>query len=473
MRRSFRVMSLLLGVGLLAALVGAPSPSNAAPARDDANTLTIWDNSALWQGFTPASLTSTSSIAAYYRYYGALWKKRFPNLVIHEVVTKDMADLTAKLLLAVNAGNPPDLIGTTPDLGTLVARRAVQNLDGYYKRDNITASTFLPSMANFTRVNGHWYGMPAASNPSNGDILYIPAIVKAAGWDPNNIPNTWAGLWAATQKVTQFDAQHNLVRVGFPVLGSSVDAINEYCGDFVTFDSKTGKFHATLPCIKDYFRYEQRLLTYYGGIDKWTKFISGDTQVWSCSAKAYIPSGKIVFAFDAYWSGGQMDTCYPAEWKLAPAPTQHGTMAERKGVRTTAWMVNIPTGAKHALLAFEFAKFTLWDNGYIAGPTTNGYVVAKQADLWSRTLAKVEGQIRQGHHYRGNPMADAVKVVAAEAQVGQAATPNDVANTYFNQQLSRAWSQIAYGRATIDQALDQAQRLVDSKQQVLHAQAGM
>lgn len=473
MRRSLRVMSLLLGVSLLAALVGAPSPSNAAPARDDANTLTIWDNAAMWQGFTAASLHNTSSIAAYYRYYGTLWKKRFPNLVIHEVVTKDMADLTAKLLLAVNAGNPPDLVGTDAYLGTLVTRKAVQNLDSYYKRDNISASIFLPAMADFTRVNGHWYGIPAASDPTQGDLLYIPAYVKAAGLDPNNIPQTWDGLWQATQKVTQFDAHHKLTRIGLPVTGTDSSAINQFCGAFVTYEPKTAKFHANLPCEKAYFTFEKRLTDFYGGTAKYTAFSGADPQVWSCSSKAYLPAGKELFHFEAYWIGTQMDTCYPQEWAMSWAPTPHGTMAERKSVKVTAWQVNIPTGAKHALLAFEFAKYTLWDNGYVAGPTTNGFVLANQSDLWATNLIKVEGQIRQSHHYKGNPIIAASAIVAKESKIGQVSTPTDVANAYFGQQMTLAWDQIRFGRQSVDQALDQVQRLVDSKQKALHAQAGM
>jgi hypothetical protein len=40
---------------------------------------------------------------------------------------------------------------------------------------------------------------------------------------------------------------------------------------------------------------------FYGGVAAYTKFISGDLSPWSCSAKAYIPTGKILFAIDAYW----------------------------------------------------------------------------------------------------------------------------------------------------------------------------
>ena len=60
-----------------------------------------------------------------------------------------------------------------------------------------------------------------------------------------------------------------------------------------------------------------------------------------------------------------------------------------------------------------------------------------------------------------------------DAQLGQAYLPTDVAAPYYDQQLTRAWQQIEYGRASVDQALDQMQKLVDNQQRILHAQYGM
>jgi ABC-type glycerol-3-phosphate transport system substrate-binding protein len=351
----------------------------------------------------------------------------------------------------------------------------VQNLDAYFKLDNLSASKFLPAMAAWARIQGHWYAIPATSNPSYGEILYVPAFVKAAGWDPNKIPTTWDQLWTATQKVTKWDSQGNLVRIGMRVNGDADDAINLYCGYMAIYDAKTGKFSANSPCIKNYFRYELKLLNFYGGVAKYTKFISGDADIWGgYTTKAYFPTGRIVFSFpDAYWSGQQIDNYWNLNWRLAPPATPHGLLSERKAIRTTAWQVEIPTGAKHSKLAFDFAKFTFIDYGYVQGPTTNGYTVISEADKWAQVVINTAGQIRASHHYPGNPMAAAAKLTMVDSEIGQAYLPTDVAAPYYEQQMSRAWQQIEYGRASVDQALDQAQQLVDHQQKVLHAQYGM
>ena len=466
---------------MLATLMALPGHSAAARPHAATTTLTVMTNANMMAGLTPQTMTSNSlgTIASWYHYYGAMWKQKFPNVTIHETYVpgangSSVMQLEAtKTILAVNAGDPPDLVGTDNYLGLLVARHAVMNLDSFYKKAGITPSYFLPAMANFARINGHWYGMPGASGPSQGDLLYVPALVKAAGWDPNNMPRTWDQLWQATQKVTKWDSKGNLVRIGLPVGGKNDDQTNLFCGSFATFDRATARFHANAPCIKSYYRYEQRLLKFYGGIDKYSKFISGDTTVWSCSKKAYIPTGKILFAIDAYWSGGQMDTCYNVKWALAPAPTPHGTAAERAAVRTANWLMLIPRGAKHAQLAFDFIKYTIWEHGDLLGPTTNGYVRAGQGEAWASNFAKVEGQLRAKNGYAGNPMADALsKVVIPESKVGQVSVPTDVAYSYYGDQMTRAWQQIAYGRASVDQALDQVQQLVDNQQKILHAQSG-
>src|SRR5262249_23753515 len=137
-----------------------------------------------------------------------------------------------KTILAVNSGNPPDLVGTDSYLGLLVARHALMNLDAFYKRAHITASYLLPGVAAAPQVNGHWYGMRGASGPSRGDLLYIPKFVTAAGWDLNKIPTTWDQLWTATQKVTTWDSKGNLVRIGLPVDAPSSDEANLFCGYF-------------------------------------------------------------------------------------------------------------------------------------------------------------------------------------------------------------------------------------------------
>src|SRR5437667_12289861 len=120
MRRSILCLSALLSLGVLGSLAVPHERTAAAPVRQADNTLTIWTCCGMWAGFQKSAIAGSG--IAYVGYYKDLWKKRFPGLKIHEVDLQSYSDMVAKTILAVNAGNPPDLIGTQGELGLLVAR---------------------------------------------------------------------------------------------------------------------------------------------------------------------------------------------------------------------------------------------------------------------------------------------------------------------------------------------------------------
>jgi ABC-type glycerol-3-phosphate transport system substrate-binding protein len=480
MKRSVRrlafALSLLVSVVVLPGhtLASASHHRTVAAAGDDANTLTIMTCCGMWGGFNNPNYKA-GGVIPFYNFYHTLWKKRFPHLKIKEIDVPSYADLISKTILSVNAGDPPDLIGTQGQLGLLVARHAVENLDSFYARDHITPSYFLPALADWARLNGHWYAMPAGSSPSVGEMLYIPKFVKAAGWDPNKIPVTWDGLWAFTQKVTKWDSKGNLVRIGFPLqVPWMTDAINLFCGYFADYDTATHRFHANSPCIKNYFRYELRLLKFYGGVAKYTRFISGDPDIWGgYTPKAYFPSGKTLLNISGYWTGQQLDLYFNVSWRMAQAPTPHGTPAELRACDVGAQQIEIPTGAKHAQLAWDFTRFTLWDYGYVQGAAGDGYTVPAQAEKWAQVVVNSDARSRARNHFPGNPMAEAIKVAIRDGQLGRTYDPTDPATPYYVDIMNRAWQQMEYGRASVDQALDEAQRLIDARQRALFAQFGM
>jgi maltose-binding protein MalE len=454
---------ILFAAGASASSAHVGAASGVSASKDD-NTLTVWAATGTFTGLTKAALNSKSTAYSWYQYYHDVWDKKFPNLKINEVLIK-REEQTTKVLLAVNAGNPPDLTISDTDLGLYVKRHAVENLDKYYAAAHITPDMFLPGELPQVRAEGHWYAIPASSNPMKDNILYIPKVVKAAGWDPNNVPKTWAGLWQATRKVTQWK-NGKLVRIGEPVLGFGTQGaeLNLFCGRWAFYDTKTKKLIADSPCARAYFTYQKRLIDFYGGPTKYAAFSGADPSIWDCSPKAYIPTGKIVFPIDAWWSGTQMDNCYNVDWRLGAPPTPHGTLAEWRALSTPAWTMIIPRGAKNPQLAFDFAKTTFFDYGDRLGATTNGFVMKKQAKKWAAYVVKTQARLRMKNRYPGNPMAKAAPVVLQGARLGQASIPPHPFMRNFEDVMARAWDDIAYGKKSVADALQAAQKEVDQNQ---------
>ncbi|MGV3490010.1 MAG: extracellular solute-binding protein [Devosia sp.] len=459
--------SILLGAAAMA--LGGTLLALPAISQDGSNKLTIMTNSGSWLGLTEDSLNSTSSVSSFYRYFGDLWAEKFPGLEVEEIQVKDMSEATSKTLLAVQSRNPVDIIPVGGDLGALVERGALENLDDLYAAAGITEADFLPGVAESARYNGHWYGIPGASDPSVGDLFYIAETLVELGLDPDNPPTTWDELYALIEQTTEFDANGKIVRAGFMLdyrPQQLSDVINVYCGRWETYDPATAQFRADSPCIQGYFNFQKKVLEFYGGIENWKEFALGDPYVWDCADNEYAQSGKTVFAIDAWWVGNQMDMCpnYLKEWRLAPAPVApSGNEYGVNAVRTQAWMVAIPKGAKNKQLAFDFARFTLWDNGGLLGPTTNGAVLKNQLAPWAATLIATSDAAREAKGAAGKPMAGALEVVLAEAEGSLVGTPSSPHTTYYNTLMDQAWQDIQYGNATVEEALANAQQLIDKR----------
>jgi ABC-type glycerol-3-phosphate transport system substrate-binding protein len=450
---------------------GSGIPSSAPAPAYESNELRIQTSGAGWLGFTSEDATATASNALFYYYWHDIWDAKFPGLTITEDRVKGTNEGTAKTLLEIQSGNPADLIIVNNHLGQLVERGALTNLDAYFAEAGVTDADFLPAMADWAKVDGHWYALPAASYPAEYGLLFLPQTIEAAGLDPANPPKTFAELWDMTQKVTQFNANGDLERIGYDLAdywsyGKFDVPMNMYCGSWTTYDPSTQRLTANAPCHKEFFAFEKKVLDFYGGMDRYKVFRSASGSPWDCADNWYLHTGKILYMVEAWWIGQQMDACdnMPEEWRLAAAPAGDGTEGAWGSTTTTAWLIGIPTGAKSPRLAFDFAKTILWDNGATLGLTGNGATTLDQQQPWAEGVAKNSVDKRTKSGAAGQPMETALKTMLAQAAVGQVATPPSPHYITYIDLLNAAWQEIAYGRQTVDEALDGVQAEIDQVQ---------
>ena len=284
-----RILASLAAVALGATLLGAqPSSIRAAnPAVDMNVTLSVYTCCGSLQGFASLDPTNVYSI---YNIYHSLMGKAFPNLKWKETAINDQATLESKLTLAVNSGNPPDLVFIQGGyMGFSVLRKLAQPLDKYFAQYNISASSFLPSMVKWTHFGGHWWGIPAVSGPLAGQLVYLPKYMTPLGFNNSNL-RTFDDLYAMSKKAVQFDASGNLTRIGYWPVGAGAAGVNWQTTARLACPVGHGIYDAnnqptaTEPCNVGWLTYLKKLSDLYGGFTKLSKFLSGDPQIWNGSS---------------------------------------------------------------------------------------------------------------------------------------------------------------------------------------------
>jgi multiple sugar transport system substrate-binding protein len=112
-------------------------------------------------------------------------------------------DVKPKMLAAINAGTPPDMMQTLPDFTVAVLETEaiqpvddiVEALDAKYK--------FIPSQRDCYYWDGHYWGIPAFGMCHL--LWYRKDLMAEAGLDPEKPPTTWDELYEQAEKITDPD----------------------------------------------------------------------------------------------------------------------------------------------------------------------------------------------------------------------------------------------------------------------------
>jgi arabinogalactan oligomer/maltooligosaccharide transport system substrate-binding protein len=145
---------------LLAACGGTSATTNSGPI-DYSGTITIWHG---WEG---------TYLQAKQKIFDA-YTKQHPNVKIALV---HQADIAAKSVTAIKAGNGPDVIAFTDDnLGKLALSNVVLPMDQYISQDYIN-KTYSAAAAEAVIFNNHVYGVPESVEAIT--LMYNKALVKA------------------------------------------------------------------------------------------------------------------------------------------------------------------------------------------------------------------------------------------------------------------------------------------------------
>lgn len=257
-----------------------------------------------------------------------------------------------KLLTATAGGNPPDVAGIWSSLLPSYAEHgALTPLDEYCARVGIQAGQYVPIVWKVCQYEGHTWGLP--TTPGSTALIWNKDLFRRAGLDAERPPRTMAELDEYAERLTQYDAQSNLVHLGFlPTepgwwnfawiyyFGGRVwDETNR-----ITYDSAAGR--AMFEWIAGYTRRY--------GLKALQQFSAGFGN-FASPQNAFL-AGKVAMVIQGVWMHNFIEKYAPGmEWGAAPFPAVDGV--EPPVVYTEADVLVIPRGAPHPEAAFEFIQF--------------------------------------------------------------------------------------------------------------------
>jgi len=331
-------VSIILGILIIVGIVGFKGIS--VNAQEEKVVVSYWHS---WGGIDGVE---TEKLAEEFN-------RTHPNIKVVVTYTprRAMLNTSEKLLIAVAAGNAPDLtmLGR-PSVSQFAYGKSLLCLDEYAKEDGVTAKDFTPAEWEGACWEGHVYALPFHCG---GPVFFWNRDrFQELGLDPNKPPKTIAELEEYADRLTECGPEGGLVRVGFvPWLDQGF-----LCGWGWIFGGKwydygANQVTANHPKNVEALEWIASYAKKYGAhsLDTFTSGIGVEVV-----HHFYVE--KVLMAMLGNWELGEIERYAPdLNYGVGPPPYPPG------GEANSAWTSGphnaIPRGTKHPREAWEFMKF--------------------------------------------------------------------------------------------------------------------
>lgn len=161
----------------------------------------------------------------------------------------DIMQNNEKLLTAMVAGNPPDVVSNHYYFVANYAHaNALVPLDPLMKQSSLSSTVFIPSVFKLGQWKGQTYGLPIYADTMG--YFYNTDLFTKAGLDPEKPPATWQELIDQTQKLTVRE-NGKIVQSGMSVPQDASESISNMFyalllaagGKFLSDDGKSSVFN--------------------------------------------------------------------------------------------------------------------------------------------------------------------------------------------------------------------------------------
>ncbi len=361
-----------------------------------------------------------------------------PNI---QVETTTIFGAYEKLLTAIAGGRSPDVVSAVwaSQLAGLAHNGGVIPLDQYIDASNqIKPEDFFPSLWQSFQYNGSVYGLAATTNTNF--IAYNKAMFREAGFDPETPPADLNELQTAMRKLTQWDEEGNISRLGYQPGGLFKWGL-VFGGNW--YDESAKKVTATDSKNVEALQWLADFWSEYG-IEKTQKFTAGFGNYWSPNNPFMV--GKLAMQDYGEWLAQFVDKYNPdLEYGMFANPNPPGG---RANVTTFGGSVFcIPTGSSYPDEAWEFIEWITGEYAQkkIAQVFANmppRKAVAEDPELLAQMpILKFGLQLLNGP----NAFADSV-AIPVWAQ--------------YLEEIGRAEEQVTRGQMTAEQALRDVERKI-------------
>ena len=262
---------------------------------------------------------------------------------------------------AVTGNNAPDLYITwdgSEIVGTWAHNEMLAPFDNYITRDSISMDPFVASSVNLGYYNGKYYGMPWQSDTIL--LFYNKHHFEEAGLDPENPPKTLDELIAAAEKLTQYDENGNITRMGLTPptwFGPWYTQLAFYRPDML--DEENNKVTLNTPEMTAGIQDIKRIWDIYGDPENADKFMSGLGN--GLSPDDPFLTGQVSMVIDGDWRMGYevryTDNVYGEDFAAVTVPYPNGKEDFAGASYYFGMLFVMPHNAPHPEEAWEFVKF--------------------------------------------------------------------------------------------------------------------
>lgn len=371
--------------------------------------------------------------------------KENPDIIVE---TSTIFGSYDKLLTAIAAGTPPDVVSAVWEtrIPGLAERGALMNLDEFAAKSELyDPDDFYPANYRQSLYKGSLYGIPATTNTSF--IVYNKEAFREVGLDPENPPRTIEELVHAADLLTKRDENGNIVRLGYDAAGSGLWVWGHVFGGKF-FDEENDVFTINSPEIVKALTWMVDYVNRYGGMQVVQEFVSGLGNYWSPQNPLF--AGQVAMAGFGEWIESFNLRYGPIEYGIMAFPAPEGGIEGWTSVGGS--MFCIPTGAKNPEAAWRFIE-------YISGP--------KGSEAMARLLTNMPPRRSVAEKLVDEMPVLAFGLHALESPNASSSGPLTTIDQFFLDTLGQFAEQALYGQLTPEEALNQAQQLVQFEYEMM------